>query len=243
MKRKAFTLIELLVVIAIIAILAAILFPVFAKAREAARATTCKSNLKQIGTAAAMYSQDYDEKIVVSYDGYANPYGGTTYWMYFILPYTKNVGIYTCPSTSLNREANLNNPQVTSYGHQHNNLGWGLGSAPAMADIQRPAETIYFSDVARFTGDWPTFVANPDTDQITLTGNGATYTRRYDQCTSCPGTPGCCGDAFTVAGRHSGQCNIVYLDGHVKAVRPTQVTSPFMNTAERGGVRDQWDRN
>src|SRR5438105_1882554 len=60
-QRRAFTLIELLVVIAIIAVLAAILFPVFAKAREAARAASCKSNLKQIGTAAAMYSQDYDE--------------------------------------------------------------------------------------------------------------------------------------------------------------------------------------
>src|SRR5881628_1139205 len=106
-----FTLIELLVVIAIIAILAAILFPVFAKAREAARATSCKSNLKQIVTASMMYSQDYDELLVSSYWNYVTPYGGTTYWMGLILPYTKNVGIYKCPSTAPYTEANPNNPQ------------------------------------------------------------------------------------------------------------------------------------
>ena len=74
-----------------------------------------------------------------------------------------------------------------------------------------------------------------------VSGNWA-YSRRYDQCTSCPGSPGCCGDAVTVVGRHSGTCNIVYIDGHVKAVRPSQVTSPFTNTADRGGPLDQWDR-
>src|SRR3954447_14532228 len=64
MKRRGFTLIELLVVIAIIAILAAILFPVFARARDAARKTTCTSNIKQLGTAILMYAQDYDECLV-----------------------------------------------------------------------------------------------------------------------------------------------------------------------------------
>ena len=71
-RRSGFTLIELLVVIAIIAILAAILFPVFAQAREKARAISCISNLKQIGTASMMYTQDYDETIVPAGNRYAH---------------------------------------------------------------------------------------------------------------------------------------------------------------------------
>ena len=73
MKRKGFTLIELLVVIAIIAILAAILFPVFAQAREKARQTACLSNLKQLATGGMLYSQDYDEKFFAYANETANP--------------------------------------------------------------------------------------------------------------------------------------------------------------------------
>jgi len=257
MRRKAFTLIELLVVIAIIAILAAILFPVFARAREAARGSSCKSNLKQIVTAAMMYTQDYDEILVTSWAGSrANTPGAANYynvpaspnvnvyWMYLIRPYTKNVGIYKCPSHTMLAEADMINPQRTSYGHQHNNLGWQLNAAPSMADVKSPAETIYFSDTGRFTGDWVTFLANPDTEAFTLGNTGATYTRRYDQCMGCPGlSPTCCADAMTVVGRHSGQVQIAYADGHVKAVRPSGVVTPFRVPADRGSIRDMWDRN
>src|SRR5690606_2691782 len=103
-SRKAFTLIELLVVIAIISILAAILFPVFARARESARRASCLSNLKQIGIATMMYVQDYDEKYpngqnqsVTSGPGGA---WGTTYWYWpqILYPYTKSWQVYFCPS-------------------------------------------------------------------------------------------------------------------------------------------------
>ena len=119
-KRRGFTLIELLVVIAIIAILAAILFPVFAKAREKARQTSCLSNLKQLGLGMIMYAQDYDETFTsigyandLWYDANlgafnsnnaANPPAGMNYhgWAAVILPYVKNTQIYLCPSTQYN---------------------------------------------------------------------------------------------------------------------------------------------
>ena len=107
--RKAasgFTLIELLVVIAIIAILAAILFPVFAQAREKARAATCQNNLKQIGLGALQYAQDFDEAYPPRYIDYT-PTGSTRLnWRALITPYVKNggtsgvpSGIFVCPSS------------------------------------------------------------------------------------------------------------------------------------------------
>jgi prepilin-type N-terminal cleavage/methylation domain-containing protein/prepilin-type processing-associated H-X9-DG protein len=100
-KHSGFTLIELLVVIAIIAILAAILFPVFAQAREKARQTACISNEKQIGTSAMMYYQDYDEAgpIFFGVTGYG-PAGSSQRgtWIAFLYPYMKNTGIWKCPN-------------------------------------------------------------------------------------------------------------------------------------------------
>jgi len=106
LRKPGFTLIELLVVIAIIAILAAILFPVFAQAREAARKASCSSNLRQLGLGMGMYVQDYDERLPAwswgaEYGGGTDPaHDGFGFWHSAIFPYVKNTGLYACPNDS-----------------------------------------------------------------------------------------------------------------------------------------------
>lgn len=117
-KRQGFTLIELLVVIAIIAILAAILFPVFAKVRAKARATTCVSNLKQIGLAIIQYTNDYDERYPfgqeLAYTG--SPFGGGDQgWATNVQPYVKSLGIFFCPDDSTSGTAHWAGGTQISY--------------------------------------------------------------------------------------------------------------------------------
>ena len=122
-SRRGFTLIELLVVIAIIAILASILFPVFARAREKARETSCRSNLKQIGLALHMYVSDYDDLLPVANDEpVGHPENGTVGLPDIIQPYVKNKQVHRCPSD----KDSLWNTEGTSY-------SYGFGSlSPAL---------------------------------------------------------------------------------------------------------------
>ena len=144
-KRRAFTLIELLVVIAIIAILAAILFPVFARAREKARTASCQSNLKQLALAVLMYAQDYDER---------TPGQDQGCWTVMIYPYVRNDQIYTCPSRSDLQMSwtNCNAPGGYGINMSANSGGYSfawfrnLYSTKHMGDIPRPAEKIMMSD-------------------------------------------------------------------------------------------------
>ena len=132
LRAGAFTLIELLVVIAIIAILAAILFPVFAQAREKARQTSCLSNMKQISLGVHMYTQDYDETLPTL------EHGGHQGWIDQIHPYTKNHDIRRCPSDSRFSAAG----RRTSYAV--NNSMDGI----SMATVTAPASTIYAAEQA-----------------------------------------------------------------------------------------------
>ena len=140
MQRRGFTLIELLVVIAIIAILAAILFPVFAKAREKARQSSCLSNVKQLMLGATMYAQDYDETMI---PGSRMSSGANEYrWYQAIEPYLKNSQILVCPSK----------PNSTlGYGWNYQEFGYrdgshGTGWATTLGAIEYPAETILLGD-------------------------------------------------------------------------------------------------
>jgi prepilin-type N-terminal cleavage/methylation domain-containing protein len=148
--RRGFTLIELLVVIAIIAILAAILFPVFAQAREKARQTSCLSNHKQYALATLMYVQDYDETF--PYSSYLDPTYCVVTFYQVVNPYVKNQQITVCPSETQAMSLPLlvgapcaNTPPYTSYAVNARLYvnGFVPGAAPvALAAISRPSETI-----------------------------------------------------------------------------------------------------
>jgi len=153
-KTKGFTLIELLVVIAIIAILAAILFPVFAQAREKARQISCLSNTKQLGLAFTQYEQDYDEKVP---DG-ANPYGGGNGWAGQIYPYTKSAKVYLCPDDHTGDFGGSIPFNISSYGY---NAQFTIVQDPAhiinadsitLARFNSPAKTVVLYEVIGSTG-------------------------------------------------------------------------------------------
>ena len=137
--RTGFTLIELLVVIAIIAILAAILFPVFAKAREKARTTACLSNLKQICLAELMYVQDYDEEFIT--DGY--------WWTVPIQPYVKNIGIFEGPSGGFGMSCGCSVWQH-SRDYCGGKLGYGYNCLGMIKNAGYPPENSLYIDEQRF---------------------------------------------------------------------------------------------
>ena len=194
--RKGFTLIELLVVIAIIAILAAILFPVFAKAREKARQTSCLSNVKQIVLAQLSYAQDYDEAFLSGRASGVCMFGHThqdaapanindyNSWAEHIIPYTKNSQIFRCSSqvwgtcTSGTGAAYINN----AYGYNYDGcVGQSLGN------FQYPAETMIVQDMT-------------DTFVISSTNTAATAISQM-------------GAGLT---RHNEGANVGFVDGHAK---------------------------
>lgn len=200
--RRAFTLIELLVVIAIIAILAAILFPVFAQAREKARQTTCLSNMRQLGTALSMYINDYDE--LCFFFGHASglsrlnpttPLGATreNRWWNQILPYTKTGGVLiVCPSDSGRI------PHATEDGRA------GRPLVPRSYVANRAAEGLPLAAVAR------------PADIILITEKGDPFDDSwYEPPKNLYDKPGV-GQPVLAMQRHAKGVNATFFDGHVK---------------------------
>jgi prepilin-type N-terminal cleavage/methylation domain-containing protein/prepilin-type processing-associated H-X9-DG protein len=198
MRRRGFTLIELLVVIAIIAILAAILFPVFAKAREKARQTSCLSNVKQLVLAGLMYSQDYDELLLrhrCACSAAARAEGPCYFGQ--IEPYTKNTGIFICPSdpTANSGCVRVNwSPWAPSLGYAVNMSN----SGKALAKISTPSTWIMLMDGDRSMGYIGNCAAVPETE--------------------CPWSH------VAPAMRHNEGGNIGFVDGHAKWMRKDQLT-------------------
>ncbi len=150
LPSKGFTLIEILIIIAIISILAAILLPVFARARENARKTSCLSNLKQLGMGVQMYAQDYDEKVPAAYL-YWVP-SNTNYlnsWMQLVMPYVKNAQVCECPSYSAASIFTENGPnkQIRIPRQSYTALFTITTYAGrSLSEFTKPSETIYGLD-------------------------------------------------------------------------------------------------
>ena len=241
-KSRGFTLIELLVVIAIIAILAAILFPVFASAREKARQISCLSDLRQIGLGMLQYVQDNDETmfqttyyndatgILYQWDGGLN-FATNTYdpTQGFLQPYMKSVAIQDCPDAA---GIPLGSPaEHISYGINqliYYDTSFNQLPAPSLAQFTVPSDTVLL------------------TDAVGYDKRDGLY-RNDDLTWPSGGGP-------TVHGRHQGTASVLWMDGHVKAVHPTYGSpyyTPYAGTsaadmqAQNVGdlVRGAWSTN
>jgi prepilin-type N-terminal cleavage/methylation domain-containing protein len=208
---RAFTLIELLVVIAIIAILAAILFPVFAQAREKARGAACLSNVKQLGLSLQMYAQDFDETLPNHVGDAANflAPNAPQNWARAMSPYVKNTQIYSCPSAPLEPRLKSSPPPLNSY--QGNAVVLSL-QGTALARIPNPAD-IVFCQENYF--NWNIIWNRPF--QTRANPPGFQYWHLIDcrpQFAGAPTVSEGCVEQYN--SRHFDGGNLVYTDGHAK---------------------------
>ena len=242
-KSNGFTLIELLVVIAIIAILAAILFPVFAKAREKARQISCASNMKQLGLGFTQYTQDNDE----SYPCRISGTGGGDSWASSIYPYVKSIALYKCPDDAFSN-FNAADPYTDSYMLNRSTETTTAGNGDVGRSISvfnAPASTVLLCEItnARFN---PTIIndGNSQTSWGLPGGTGAYGGNTTFNFSSGPmggltyttGTSVGNLDPASPTGRHTDGSEYLLADGHVKYLKGIAVSPGQDNSSPTGGV-------
>jgi len=246
-RRKGFTLIELLVVIAIIAILAAILFPVFSRAREQARKTACLSNGKQIGTALTMYLQDWDETfpfwvLPCSPAGYQQ--SGGLFPTEQLQPYMKNWDVWRCPSATESQGGPYSNCYPGNWGRPENNkvctygfntylmtTNWETSKQPVkLSALKEPAEDPIIADCNMVL--WKEFAtcnfengSTPGVPRQVAFANypdcwhgGGCITNQYNIC-----DPQVLKEVLDKFTRHTGGSVLVFADGHAKWYKADQI--------------------
>jgi len=231
--EHGFTLIELLVVIAIIAILAAILFPVFAKAREKARQTSCLSNEKQLGLGIFQYTQDNDETFMPG-DNTAPGMNGHG-WGARIYPYVKSTQVYACPDDS-----NVPNAGTSKVSYAFNvNLdptNGGFFTTSSLASLSSPSVTVILDEITYCSTNLVNAGANADyTESTDGDDGGGDFMQWGKQQTGALGGLPYNGAFYTSqTGLHTDGSNFLLADGHTKWLKGSAVSpggAPWANTA------------
>lgn len=241
-RHSGFTLIELLVVVAIIALLAAILFPVFSRARESARRSSCQSNLKQIGLVIAQYSQDYDETLPLPVSGAPAPIS-QYFWPRLVQPYAKSKQIFFCPShknsASSADDIDIGNGGRVAYGLNVSFSGYqgvyNLNQVRGMklSQVTSPAEfgMLFENNLNVIPGQCEGYAAST----ADFGGDGYAFVFFKKSVSSNPplyAVYNAVNNYATPDGRHLGGLNVLYADGHVKwKDYQSTITPPVSPTA------------